>query len=311
MHGWPGSFLEVENIIATLTNPPDPSSPAFHVVAPSIPGFGFSPAPTQAGFGPVEAARAFNALMLQLGYDRYVAQAGDIGGIITRYQASLFPSNLVSLLSNFWLVSPNAQDLARYAAGEATPDETTYIGRIANYVQNNSGYRYIQSTFPLTISYALTDSPLGFALWIYSLMRTAVDPRATTWTPEDIITWSMMYTIQGPYGAARMYKEILGDQSATAQSSGGSGLDVGSFPYIEQPVGLSLFPYDLWYGLPLDWAQREGNVKARYVNALGGHFAAWEVPELLAEDMWTFFGNRSLSGTGVFYVDGNTTTAKC
>lgn len=100
-----------------------------------------------------------------------------------------------------------------------------------------------------------------------------------------------------------MYKEILADQTSDLTPGSGSdgGLDVGGFPYVEQPVGLSLFPYDLWYGLPLDWAQREGNVKARYVNTLGGHFAAWEVPNRLASDIWTFFGNRSLSGTGVFF----------
>lgn len=247
--------------------------------------------------------------MLQLGYDQYVAQAGDIGGIITRYQAGLFPDNLVSLLSNFWLISPNGTDLARFAAGDATPDEYTYISRITNYVESNSGYRYIQSTFPLTVSYALTDSPLGFALWIYSIMRAAVDPRAVVWTAEDVITWSMMYTIQGPYGAARMYKELLADQAAVPGVGAPGSLNVGTFPYVEQPVGLSLFPYDLWYGLPLDWAQREGNVVARYVNGLGGHFAAWEVPDVLARDIQTFFGDQELSGTGVFY--GGNETARC
>ena len=107
IHGWPGSFLEVSNIIGNLTHPPNASVPAFHVVAPSIPGFGFLPAPQHPIFGPVEALHALNELMGQLGYTKYVIQGGDLGGVIgviLRYQAQLFPQRVVSALSNFWII---------------------------------------------------------------------------------------------------------------------------------------------------------------------------------------------------------------
>ncbi|KAK4543457.1 hypothetical protein LTR36_005600 [Oleoguttula mirabilis] len=299
VHGWPGSFLEVENIIGFLTNPPNSSLPAFHVVAPSIPGFGFSPAPRYAGFGSEEAGHAFNALMHQLQYAKYVMQSGDFGAIIMRYQAVSYPQNLVSVLSNFWPVQPNATDLARYAANETTTDETEYIARFNTFVDVESGYRIIQETQPLTIGYALTDSPLGFAMWIFSLMREAVDPHITIWTAQDIITWSLMYTIQGPYGGVRLYEEMLRECAFQGLGVGNLGGTPGS--YFKQPVAISEFPYDIWYGLPLDWAQRGGNAKVRYMHDRGGHFAAWEVPQLLADDIWGWFGDREVSGTKVFY----------
>ena len=204
VHGWPGSFLEVTKIIDLLTNPPNSSVPAFHVVAPSIPGFGFSPAPSHNNYGPTEAGHSFNALMQQLNYTRYVYQGGDIGGWILRHQAASYPKQLVSALSNFWLQKPTDTDLARYAANETSEGETTYIRTIENYIVNLSGYRVEQQTQPLTLAYLASDSPLGFALWIYALMRLDVEPGSANWTPGEIITWSLMYTIQGPIGGFRV-----------------------------------------------------------------------------------------------------------
>ncbi|KAJ4174243.1 hypothetical protein NW754_004658 [Fusarium falciforme] len=293
IHGWPGSFLEVSHIIGNLTNPPNASLPAFHVVAPSIPGFGFSPAPRQPGFGPVEAAHSFNALMLQLGYSKYVIQGGDFGGVTLRYQSHLFPDHVVSALSNFWVIQPNEDDMRRLAEGVATPDEVAYINILETYINHNSGYRLMQSTEPLTLAIGMTDSPLGNAMWMYDLMAKVVDPAITTWTPEQIITWSMMYYIQGPYGGMRFYKEVLND-------GGFSLLDFGTLPLVEVPVAISQFPYDICYRMPLDWAKRGGNVIKRTVNHHGGHFAAYEVPDLLLNDIWSWFGDKEVSGTSVF-----------
>ncbi|KAF5702077.1 epoxide hydrolase [Fusarium globosum] len=270
IHGWPGSFLEVGNIIGDLTNPPNASVPAFHVVAPSIPGFGFSPAPTKPGFGPAAAAFAFNELMLQLGYSRYVIQGGDFGGVILRYQAHQFPKN-----------------------GEAMSDEVAYIKIIENYENQGSGYRLIMSTEPLTLAYGMTDSPLGNAMWMYSIMSRVIDPAIMAWTPEEIITWSMMYWIQGPYGGMRFYKEVQND-------GGFETLDFGTLPLVEVPVAISQFPYDLTYRMPLDWAKRGGNVLKRTVHDHGGHFAAYEVPDLLLHDIWSWFGDKEVSGTKAF-----------
>ncbi|KAI1048908.1 hypothetical protein LB506_005177 [Fusarium annulatum] len=293
IHGWPGSFLEVGNIIGDLTNPPNASVPAFHVVAPSIPGFGFSPAPTKPGFGPAAAAFAFNELMLQLGYSRYVIQGGDFGGVILRYQAHQFPKNVISALSNFWIIQPSNNDLRRLAQGEATPDEVAYIKIIEKYENQGSGYRLIMSTEPLTLAYGMTDSPLGNAMWMYSIMSRVIDPAIMAWTPEEIITWSMMYWIQGPYGGMRFYKEVQND-------GGFETLDFGTLPLVEVPVAISQFPYDLTYRMPLDWAKRGGNVIKRTVHDHGGHFAAYEVPDLLLHDIWSWFGDKEVSGTKAF-----------
>ena len=292
IHGWPGSFLEIENIIGSLTDPPSDDYPAFHVVAPSIPGFAFSPAPTHPGLGAIAAAHAFNNLMLKLGYPRYVVQAGDAGGIIMRYQAHFYPDNVVSGLSNFWVVQPNEDDLARYAAGETSSDENYIIRTLTNFLDKSWGYGQIQQTRPLKLAYAMTDSPLGLAMWIYdALYPSAWDPKI--WTPEVVITWTMMHWIQGPYAAFRWYKEEAADGAFSTKA-------FGDLPYVKVPMAITEYPKDLWYRTPLEWAQRTGNVKKRYMHDKGGHFPAWESPELLLGDIWDWFGNEEESGTAVF-----------
>ncbi|KAL6720191.1 hypothetical protein ACLMJK_002112 [Lecanora helva] len=294
IHGWPGSFMEVDHILDGLLNPPDASSPAFHVVAPSIPGFAFSPAPQEPGWGTQESGYAFHALMQQLNYTKYVIQGGDFGGVILRFMAADNPASVVSVLDNFWLVPPNTTDLQRYSQNLTTQDENTLIETLNAFDTQLSGYRLIQETRPLQIAIGMTDSPVGFAMWIYNLMINAVDHYA--WTPEEIITWSMMYYIQGPYGGMRFYKEALREGVF-------SGFVFGDpFAYVHQPVAISEFPKDIWYGTPLDWARRNGNVVVRNAHNSGGHFAAVESPDLLLGDIRAFWGNVSLSNVGVFKV---------
>lgn len=299
VHGWPGSFLEVGNIINLLTNPPNDTLPAFHVVAPSIPGFAFSPAPIKPGFGPKAAAHAFNSLMHKLGYTRYVSQGGDWGAIITRYQAVFYPESVVTLLSNFFAIQPSSADLDRLTANLTTPEETTYINLVYNIFEHqNSGYRFIQQTQPLSLAYALTDSPLGLAMWIEQLVRESIDYSIPTtparFSAEELVTWTLMYWIPGPYAASRIYKEGQKDGAF-------AGYGIGELPYITQPIAISEFPHDIIYDLPLEWARRQANVQARFVHDKGGHFAAFEVPELLAADIWSWFGDRNTSGTEIFY----------
>ncbi|MCJ1435051.1 hypothetical protein MMC27_004421 [Xylographa pallens] len=293
LHGWPGSFMEVDNILDGLLNPPDLSSPAFHVVAPSIPGFAFSPAPTKPGFALREAANAFHSLMQQLNYTKYVIQGGDYGGSILRLVAGDYPSSVVSVLSNFWLSPPNDTDTLRYQEGLTTADENTTIQNLNTFGTQFSGYRLEMETQPLQVAIAMTDSPLGNAMWNYNVMLHLVD--RYEWTPEQIITWSMMYYIQGPYGAMRIYKETLEEGIGFS----GFGLGTGS-PYVHQPVAISEFLADFWFGTPLDWARRGGNVVVRNVHNSGGHFAALESPDLLLSDIRAFWGNASLSNVGVF-----------
>ena len=293
LHGFPGSFMEVGRMISSLTHPPNNSVPAFHVVAPSLPGFGFSPAPVKPGMGPIEAAHAFNTLMHQLDYPRYVIQGGDLGGMILRYQAALFPESVVSILSNFWIINPNATDIARYNANLTTPEETTYIRNLTNFGTSHAGFLISQTTEPLMPGHAMTDSPLGWAMYIYQIMEE-LSPFYYNFSSTEIITWAMMYIIQGPYPAMRFFKEFYRDGAFT-----GVG-EFGPPPYVTVPVGVTERPYDLGWNLPLDWALRGGNVTALHIHDFGGHFAAYESPDTLLGDYWRFFGDASISGTGEF-----------
>jgi len=205
VHGWPGSFLEVDNLIEPLTNPADAGLPAFHVVAPSIPGFGFSPSPRKPGFGYRQAGATFNALMTRLGYSKYVFQGGDAGDLINRYMAVDFPQSVVSGHSNFWIIPPNEDDLERYARKETSDDENYLIELYTNFVTNRWGYAQIHQTRPLKLANAMTDSPVGLAMWIFDSVVGGV-PDPSIWTPELIITWTMMHWVNGPYGAFSLYK---------------------------------------------------------------------------------------------------------
>jgi hypothetical protein len=205
MHGWPGSFLEVENLIGPLTNPSSEDQPAFHVVAPSIPGYGFSPSPKHPGMGYRAAAHAFHALMQKLGYSRYVYQGGDAGDFIGHFAALDFPDAVVSGHSNFWVIPPSPADLERYASGQGTEDEKQIIERLSGFTNDDWSYGIIHQTRPLKLAIGLTDSPVGLAMWIYDVSVACFEDRDFL-TPERVITWTMMHWINGPYAAFSLYK---------------------------------------------------------------------------------------------------------
>lgn len=292
VHGWPGSFLEVQSLIEKLTEPSDPTCVAFHVVAPSIPGYGFSPSPKKPGFGYRQAGATFRALMLKLGYDKYVFQGGDAGDLINRYAAVDFPDNVVSGLSNFWVIPPSQEDLDRYASNQVSKDEDYLIRLYQSFTTHFWGYAQLQQTRPLRLAIGLNDSPVGLAMWIYDGIRSGVTDERI-WTPELVITWTMMHWINGPYGAFSLYKNGALDG---AISIGG----IKELPFVHQPVAISEFPHDIWYRTPLEWARRGGNVKYRNVHDRGGHFATLDAPELLIDDIRRFFGDTEISGTKIF-----------
>lgn len=160
------------------------------------------------------------------------------------------------MLSNFWIIDPTADDLARYEAGNATADESVAIQGPQRFFGSVAGYFTQQALQPLQIAILLTDSPVGNAMWIYDLMFGAVE--SYKWTPKEIITWSMMYWIQGPYGGARIYKEavgvgflVVGVEVLLADFLQEGAVAVGGFsnayPYIHQPVSISQFPFDIQY----------------------------------------------------------------
>ncbi|KAJ9602865.1 hypothetical protein H2200_012645 [Cladophialophora chaetospira] len=286
VHGWPGSFLEVESLLAQLTNPPNASLPAFHVVAPSIPGYGFSPSPQARGFGYRAAGSTFHGLMLKLGYPEYVFQGGDAGDFINRYAAHDFPDSVMAGLSNFWIVPPTQEDLDKFRRGESTDDEKYIINLLGKFFSKDWGYGQIQQTRPLKLAHAMTDSPVGLAMWIYDSVVAGV-PDPSIWTEELLITWTMMHWIPGPYGAFSLYKNGAADGAIST-----TGINL--LPYVSQPIAISEFPYDLWYHTPLEWARRGGNVLYRTVHETGGHFASLTNPELLLADIWKFFGKAGV-----------------
>ncbi|MCJ1242282.1 hypothetical protein MMC14_010289 [Varicellaria rhodocarpa] len=267
IHGYPGSFLEVEYIINGLVNPSNASLPAFHVGAPSIPGFGFSPTPT--------------------------------GGVILRFLASNHPESVVCALANFWIVPPNGSDLQRYYANETTPDESYLINALEQYENFGSAYQFIQKNQPIQLAYGMADSPVGFTMWIWDLIHGLAGPDYT-WTPSELITWAMMYWIQGPEIGLRFYKENYYD-GVWGKGTIIGGVVVGSpYPYITQPIAISEFAADGRSRTPLSWAQRSANVVVRTEHDRGGHLAAFITPELLIDDIRSFFGIASLSNTGAF-----------
>lgn len=204
VHGWPGSFLEILPIISELTSPSDDSQPAFHVVSPSIPGYGFSPSPRFPGFGYRAAASAFHALMTaKLGYDKFVFQGGDAGDLINRYLAHDFPSNVVSGHSNFWVVPPPRDE------SSGTEEGKLAANALHAFFNNRWAYAQIQQTRPLRLAAAMTDSPIGLAMWIYDALVGSIEPERAqeVWTEERVITWTMMHWVNGPYGAFGLYKQ--------------------------------------------------------------------------------------------------------
>jgi pimeloyl-ACP methyl ester carboxylesterase len=283
-------------MINDLTNPPNDSVPAFHVVAPSIPSYGFSPAPVKPGFGPIEAGHAFNELMLQLNYTRYVIQGGDLGGYILRYQASSHPETVVSVLCNFWIEPPNQTDIARHAQNQTRAEENSWFDFLNTLATKGFMHLYTQKTAPLQAGFAMTDSPIGFTMWIYQVMA-GLAPTPYSWRLDEIITWSMMYLIQGPYSAMRFYKEFAAEGAFVGATS------FGELPYVHVPVGVIKGGLDVGYYVPLDWAQRRGNITAWYVHDEGVHLAAYQTPESLLSDIWKFFGDPATSGTKEFHTE--------
>jgi pimeloyl-ACP methyl ester carboxylesterase len=201
IHGWPGSFLEVEPLIDSLTNPPNSSLPAFHVVSPSIPGYAFSPNPLQAGMGMRIVGAASNALMQKLGYEKYVVQGGDYGAVIEYLMSSDFPDAVMSLHSWFWVMTPAEADMERYYLGEVTEDEKAFIELTQKFNRDVwTTFGTIAQLRARKLSAALADSPVGLAMWIYDLERQVTWDANTVWTPQTLITWTMMQLIPGVYG---------------------------------------------------------------------------------------------------------------
>jgi pimeloyl-ACP methyl ester carboxylesterase len=287
-HGWPGSVVELLEVIGPLTDPTahgGRSEDAFDLVLPSLPGYGFSSEPIEIGWDPGRIAWAWAELMTRLGYTRYVAQGGDQGAAVTDAMAREAPDGLVGIHLNF---------LRTALAGDPGPmesdEERAAAAAIATFKTSGFGYFLEQSTRPQTIGYALLDSPIALAAWMldhdtdsyYKISGAFVDGEPTgNLTRDHILDNVTLYWLTGTgASAARSYWE---GGRATALAAGQAP------PAVSIPVGFTTFPGEI-FRAPRSWVEHAYPTLV-YFNEVGkgGHFAAWEEPELFAGEMRAAF----------------------
>jgi epoxide hydrolase len=279
-HGWPGSVIEFFEVIPRLTDPSahgGEAQDAFHVVAPSLPGFGFSGKPAEPGWNGERIARAWAELMARLGYGRYVAQGGDWGSVVTTEMARRQSAGLAAIHLNMPFVIPDP-----IPTEGLTAEEQRALDRYQRFLSDGFGYFHLQATRPQTIGYALTDSPVGQAAWIYEKFHAWTDHDGD---PEDALTRDDMLDVITLYW-------LTGTAASSARMYLENANVVGAPPVIEMPVGCSIFPREI-VPAPRSWAERV-YPNLIYWNELdrGGHFAAFEEPALFAQELRDCF--RSL-----------------
>lgn len=287
-HGWPGSFVEFVDVIGPLTDPRahggDPAD-AFHVVIPSIPGYGFSGPTNQTGWDINRVARAWAELMRRLGYDRYVAQGGDWGKVISLQLGLADPEHVAGVHVNMLVTIPPPD----FPMDQLAESDLAKLGHAMHFQQDGTGWRQIQSTRPQTLAYGLTDSPVGQLAWIVEKFR---EWSAAEKTPEDVLDRDDILTNVSIYwftatagSSAQLYYESTRLDEHLLRTWG------GPWP-LQMPVGVAVFPED---------ASRPVRKLAELVLPTlshwtefdrGGHFAAMEQPELLVGDVRAF--SRSL-----------------
>lgn len=279
-HGWPGSFVEFHKVLDALANPADhggDAADAFHLVIPCLPGYGFSGKPTATGTSVEVIGRMWGKLMARLGYDRYVAQGGDWGAIVTQSMGQTETEHCAGIHVNMPLVIPDPDTMDNLTAAEQASLES--MGR---YTEEGSGYSKQQSTYPQTLGYGLADSAVGQMAWIVEKFYMWTDcEQDGTRHPENVLDKDelldnvMVYWLNNAgASSARLYWE----------SFTSANLDP-----IEMPVGCSIFPHEI-FRCSQRWAQK------RFPNLIhwneldrGGHFAAMEQPELFIEELRTCF----------------------
>ncbi len=288
-HGWPGSIIEQLKIIEPLTNPTPygaSASDAFHLVIPSMPGYGFSGKPTAPGWDPQRIARAWIELMKRLGYSRYVAQGGDWGNFITETMALMEPPGLLGISTNMAATVPPEISKAM-ASGQQPPnltaDERKAWDQLDYFYKHGLGYAIEMGERPQTL-YGIADSPVGLAAWIidhdirsYELIARVFDGKSEGLTRDDILDNITLYWLTNTaISSARLYW----DNSRT--SKGGGFFDIRN---VKIPVAVSAFADEI-YQAPQNWAERAYHKLVYYKkHDVGIHFAAWEQPQLFSEDI--------------------------
>ena len=289
-HGWPGSVIEMLEVIEPLTDPTahgGSADDAFDVVIPSIPGYGFSPEPTELGWWAGRVAQIWPELMRRLGYDRFVAQGGDVGAAVTDGMGRMAPEGLLGIHTNLFVPALGGAKFSDETEEEKAANEAMALFRATGF-----GYFLEQSTRPQTIGYGLLDSPVELAAWLldhdtdayYKIASAFVDDKPSgNLTRDHILDNITLYWLTGTgTSAARSYWESA---QATAKSAGQAP------PPMNLPFAFTTFPGEIWK-TPRSW------VEAAYPNVIyfnevdqGGHFAAWEEPQLFTEEIRAAFSS--------------------
>ncbi len=276
-HGWPGSIAEFTKILPLLTDPEahgGRAEDAFHVVCPSMPGYGFSGPTRERGWDTQRIAEAEIELMRRLGYARYGAQGGDWGAIVTTQIGRLDPEHCAGIHLNMVMGLP--QD-----AEKLDEQEKRWVAETQLFQAEGTGYQQIQGTRPQTLAYGLHDSPAGLAAWMLEKFRAWSDCEgdvARRFTRDELLTHITIYWVTGTIGSSmRLYYEV--------RRSGRVGFTQGR---VEVPTGCAIFPKEI-YKTPRAWAEAHYHVTHWSEMPRGGHFAAAEEPELLARDLRAFF----------------------
>jgi pimeloyl-ACP methyl ester carboxylesterase len=290
-HGWPGSIIELLKIVDPLTNPTAygaSASDAFHLVIPSMPGYGFSGKPTTAGWDPARMAGAWVVLMKRLGYTKFAAQGGDWGAMVTDVMAAQAPPELLGIHVNWPFAVPPDIDKALQTGSplpsDLSADERHAVDQLAFFYKHDVGYAQEMANRPQTM-YALADSPVGLAAWLldhdtrsYALIARVFDGASEGLTRDDVLDNITLYWLTNtPVSSARIYWENK----------------FGFFApkHVEIPVAVSAFPDEV-YQVPRSWAERAYPKLVYYKkHEKGGHYAAWEQPQLLSEDVRAAFSS--------------------
>jgi pimeloyl-ACP methyl ester carboxylesterase len=289
-HGWPGSVIELLETVGPLTDPTahgGRAEDAFDLVLPSVPGYGFSGEPTELGWESSRVAELWGELMPRLGYTRYVAQGGDVGAAVTDAMGRRGPEGLVGIHTNLLVTG-----LAGGTHPSATAEEKAALAALATFKESGFGYFLEQATRPQTIGYALLDSPVALAAWMldhdtdsyYKISRAFVDGQpAGNLTRDHILDNITVYWLTGTgASAARSYWES-GQAQARAAAAGQAP------PAVSVPVGFTVFPGEI-FRAPRSWVE-QSYPSLVYYNQVdkGGHFAAWEEPELFSTEVRAAF----------------------
>ena len=289
-HGWPGSILEFMKVIGPLTDPTahgGTAGDAFHLVLPSIPGFGFSGKPTETGWGSDHIGRAWGVLMRRLGYDRYVSQGGDCGSVISHRMALQKVPGLIGIHVNMPGTVPKEIAAILTAGGPApsdlSADERAAFDALDTFYKDSSGYAAMMVTRPQTIGYSLVDSPVGLAAWIYEKFAQWTysdgDPERVLTKDEMLDDISLYWLTESGTSAAQIYWED--------HSNNFNAVDIADLP-----VAVTVFPGEIFCA-PRSWAERcYHNLIYFHEAKTGGHFAAWEQPEIFTDEVRAAF--RSL-----------------